>query len=99
MKAPQPLDNYTDSDDDDAVVIGHPAPPTPPKASKKNPHLTIDVILEEQEEKEKEDEDEDEDDDSKHIDCFTVFCCTCAAVVMMMSELCLSLTRLLRLCC
>lgn len=34
MNPPQPIDNYTDSDDDDIVVIGCSLPPIPPKAQR-----------------------------------------------------------------
>jgi len=47
MKQPDPIDNYTDSDYEDTVVVGIPRPPTPPKPTKlvglgkKQVHLTI----------------------------------------------------------
>jgi len=40
----EPVDNYTDSDDDDVCVVGLPKPPTPPKAKAySGGHLTIDI--------------------------------------------------------
>lgn len=91
MKPPQPIDNYTDSDDDDTVVIGSPTPPTPPKAQKgqkvKEPkvQLTIDTRCIAK------DDDENTDSGEDYTLCFFIG--------WVMRETCISLRRFLAKIC
>lgn len=91
MRPPQPIDNYTDSDDDDTVVIGTPRPPTPPRAStslkiaKKDVSLTIDRTLPKT---------EDESTTFSNND----FACYCSMISWLVVDACLSCTKLIRIC-
>ena len=95
MNLPEPIDNYTDSDDEDTVVIESPKPPTPPKATrllglgKTEVNLTIDTTLPDLAR-----DDDKNTDNGEHL----YYCPRCGIAAWLVGKMCLGCTKLFRFC-